>query len=564
MRPLITLCMIVKNEEAILARCVREARRLYDRYVIVDTGSTDATEAVAKEALAGIGVEGIFTHRPWKGFGRSKTDALDIARDAFGSAPNHYALVLDADEIVRGDWPEELGKFDRYQLWMQLNNVRYPNTRIFRMSIPWRYVGVRHEFPMAANGYPASEYLLPGMTITTPRDGARGKEPDTYATDAKEIEAELVRGDFEIPGLETRYRFYLAQSYRDAGNLEAAVTNYRARAAMGGGLNYEEIYISHLQAGRCLTRLGRHPEANQAFLDAHHAYPARSEAIRELAVRFESARAKHDVSPPTGSLFVEMAPGQPLSPKDPYRLLNKPLSDSAAEAEPGTLAHLFYHHKGRPIDKWVHYLPVYERHLRRERLPKVPRVLEIGVQRGGSLQMWRAWFGQSAILHGLDIDPNCKDRADPPTVIHIGSQADTEILARIVTDMGGVDVVIDDGSHVNSDQIVTFETLYPLLSPHGVYICEDIHTSYWSAGYEGGWEKEGTFVEFVKNKIDELHAWYAEDDRDEGFARMTGSIHVYDSIVVIEKEPKDEPKRSVVGDPEPEPAAVSVPTSEES
>ena len=568
----ITLCMIVKNEAAILDRCLRGARRLYDQYVIVDTGSTDDTESVAKAALDGV--PGVFCRRPWVGFGPGKTDALRIAKETFGS--EGYAFVLDADEIVTGDWPADLDK-DRYSVAMKLNeSFRYKNARLFNLRLDWRYVGILHEFPVSEG--PATEAHLDNVIVTSPRDGARSQNPTKYADDAALLEEALATSDPDevYPSLRTRYTFYAAKSHRDAGNLEAALRRYRERASMGAGLNREEIYRSRLDAGRLLLRLGRSHEAEQELLAAHHDQPQRAEALRELVGVFAPRLDVLEHAPPVGSLFVETTLSQRLageretsaslslrsgrsdhlSPRSllPYRFIHeKPLSDvasraaAAAELPPDHLERIFYAHSGRQTDKWHHYLAIYERHLRRF-VGASPRLLEIGVQNGGSFEVWRKWLGPGAVLHGVDIDPTCRDRLPSDVTFHAGSQTNLDLLARI-EEGGELDIVIDDGSHVCAHQIASFEALYPRLSARGVYICEDVHSSYWKhAG--GGWRRSGTFIEHVKGKIDALHGWYVEEDGDpdETFARSTGGLHVYDSMVVIEKcAEKEEPQRSIAG-----------------
>jgi hypothetical protein len=115
--------------------------------------------------------------------------------------------------------------------------------------------------------------------------------------------------------------------------------------------------------------------------------------------------------------------------------------------------------------------------------------------------------------------------------------------------MGGIDVVIDDGSHVSADQIATFETLYPLLDKDGVYLCEDTHCCYWTE-FQAGYREPGSFIEYAKGLVDRMHAWYIDDpraDRTEEFARMTLGISFYDSMVVVEKRDKGEPFHCQVG-----------------
>jgi len=103
--------------------------------------------------------------------------------------------------------------------------------------------------------------------------------------------------------------------------------------------------------------------------------------------------------------------------------------------------------------------------------------------------------------------------------------------------MGGVDIVIDDGSHVAEHQLASFKTLFPLLFNGGVYVCEDLHTAYWD-GWQGGHKRRGTLIEFVKDMIDSLHAWYHPIEnglQSMELHRHVPGIHLHDSLVVIEK-----------------------------
>lgn len=229
------------------------------------------------------------------------------------------------------------------------------------------------------------------------------------------------------------------------------------------------------------------------------------------------------------------------------------LHADVAEMNPrvdSSLEQIFFSHKGLPCDKWFHYLSVYEQHLGRFKQKPV-RLLEIGVQHGGSFQMWRSYLGAAAILHGIDIEskPHAISGLQAVgAVFHEGDQCDEDLLKRIVGEMGGVDVVIDDGGHHSSQQITTFESLYPLLDKNGVYLCEDTHTSYWSE-YGGGLQHPNSFVEYAKRRVDDLYSWYADGIDSDVFALSTKSVLFYDSMVVFEREDRSEPKRYVVGSP---------------
>jgi hypothetical protein len=227
---------------------------------------------------------------------------------------------------------------------------------------------------------------------------------------------------------------------------------------------------------------------------------------------------------------------------DPKLMLNGATTD---------VARLFYGHNGRLVDKWGHYLDIYDRHLGRFRnIGRPVRLLEIGVYHGGSLQLWRRYFGSQAVIFGVDINPRCRELADPDTCIRIGSQADREFLRGVVREMGGVDIVIDDGSHVATHQRKSLEVLLPLVDPQGIYVVEDLHTSYFPGCFEGGIGRRGTFIEEVKVMIDGIHETYHRERTPFSDLRQSvEGIHVYDSLVFIEKKPQQRPFHTKVGTP---------------
>lgn len=129
--------------------------------------------------------------------------------------------------------------------------------------------------------------------------------------------------------------------------------------------------------------------------------------------------------------------------------------------------------EGPGLWKWRHYFDIYERHFSKFR-GKPVRVLEIGVFSGGSLPMWREYFGPASQIYGLDIEPACKNYEQPGIEILIGDQADRSFWSRFRQQYGPIDVVIDDGGHEPEQQSVTMEELLPYMSPGGVFLCEDI------------------------------------------------------------------------------------------
>lgn len=218
---------------------------------------------------------------------------------------------------------------------------------------------------------------------------------------------------------------------------------------------------------------------------------------------------------------------------------------AAAETD---LEREFFGNTGRPVDKWIHYLAAYQQHFGAYRGTPV-RMLEIGVFRGGSLDLWRRYFGPEATIVGIDIDPGCAERVTAPNHVRIGSQDDPAFLASVVAEFGPFDIVLDDGSHVGKHQRTSFEQLFPAVRPGGVYAIEDLHTSYWPRGYDGGWRRRGTGIDLVKSLIDDMHGWYYRRDTRSPAREWISGIHVYDSLVVIDKQQRGMPQRILVNGP---------------
>jgi hypothetical protein len=199
--------------------------------------------------------------------------------------------------------------------------------------------------------------------------------------------------------------------------------------------------------------------------------------------------------------------------------------------------------EGGLIWKWEHYFDVYERHLSRFRDTDA-HVVEVGVYQGGSLGMWREYFGDRATIHGIDTNPRCKELESLGVKIHIGSQEDRAFLRALRAEVPRIDVLIDDGGHTMKQQKITFEELYPHLGDRGVYICEDLHTSY-SLRYGGGYRRRGSFIEYSKQFIDGLNAWFAHKWsrlKVSEFTSTTDSLHYYAGMLVIEKRPVSRPR----------------------
>lgn len=205
----------------------------------------------------------------------------------------------------------------------------------------------------------------------------------------------------------------------------------------------------------------------------------------------------------------------------------------------GFLHKIFLNNNGRLIHKWAHYFDIYERHFSRFR-NKAPTVLEIGVYKGGSLAMWKEFFGEDSKIIGVDIDPTCAQYNTDGIDVYIGSQDDPDFIEEILRKHPHIDIVIDDGSHIMLHMINTFNMLYNRINPNGIYLIEDTHTCYWSE-FGGGVRNSSSFMEFAKDRIDELNAVHTRGIISvSDFTRSTDYISFYDSVVVFERRPQGE------------------------
>ena len=201
----------------------------------------------------------------------------------------------------------------------------------------------------------------------------------------------------------------------------------------------------------------------------------------------------------------------------------------------GDLHRYFFNNAHKPLHKWMHYFDIYERHFERFR-GKSPVMLEIGVFGGGSLAMWKDYFGPGCKIVGVDINPECKIHECQDIEIFIGSQDDPSLLDRIKSKYRHIDIVLDDGSHIMQHMVSTFDLLFDFVDENGVYLVEDTHTCYWEE-YQGGLGRAGSFIEFAKAKIDDLHATQTRGAVPaSNFTRSTSSVTFYDSVIVFEKQ----------------------------
>lgn len=296
----ICLNMIVRNEAHVIDRCLDRVRHLIDTWVIVDTGSNDGTQARIRSLLDGV--PGQLIERPWRDFGYNRTEAARLAR---GTAD--FLLFLDADDVldISPDFQWPALDLDAYDLAIVHAGLVYRRIALVRASLNWRFTGVLHEYPECDSPH-LRHGSLEGLRLKYGGDGARSQagQAAKFAADAAVLEAGL-RAE---PG-NARYAFYLAQSYRDAGQPEAALAAYDRRVAMPGF--DQETYCARLEGARLARKLGRaSAEIMERFLLAHQERPARAEPLGELAVWCREAGPRW----PLAFLFASRAIELPQPP----------------------------------------------------------------------------------------------------------------------------------------------------------------------------------------------------------------------------------------------------------
>lgn len=198
---------------------------------------------------------------------------------------------------------------------------------------------------------------------------------------------------------------------------------------------------------------------------------------------------------------------------------------------------------GRGIYKFPHYFAIYERHFGKF-VGKDMSILEIGVKEGGSLLMWKKYFGEKAKIYG--IDQNDGSHVDDEQIkTFMGLQQDPEFLAKVKEEVGSLDIVIDDGSHVPKHQIASFEALFPILNEGGIYLIEDMNESY--AEHQGyGWKHPDSCFEYFKDHVDMIQTFYNADRPDiaKDNSKLFYFVAFYYNMIVIEKHNRSSTHRS--------------------
>jgi glycosyltransferase involved in cell wall biosynthesis len=233
--------MMVKNEANFVRNAIWSVLPHIDHWVIVDTGSTDDTKKIIIEELSGI--PGELHDRPWINWEYNRSEVIELAK----TSGCDFLFILDADE--KAIIPENYS-FDKldpnfvYWVTIQYGSMRYDRPNILSIKHNWHYIGITHEYLTCIPDNPVPIFL----PITIETNLARiTKTADRCLEDARILEDALA-----VNPEDSRYWFYLAQSYRDAGLILRAIKAYEKRASMGGW--YEEVFYSLYQIAQLMER----------------------------------------------------------------------------------------------------------------------------------------------------------------------------------------------------------------------------------------------------------------------------------------------------------------------
>lgn len=277
----IGLCMIVKNEAPILARCLDSVKNLVDHVLIVDTGSTDGTQQLVLDWLEENQITGCVVESSWKDFATNRTEALARMRSL---SFIDYTLMIDADDqleyaygLPSPYWKENLTA-DQISILVHHDGIQYARPHLMRNNKPFYYRGVTHEFLDCAE--PVTKGFNSAVRLRVGTDSHRRTQGNKFENDLQLL-TQALRTETD-PMMHSRYAFYLAQTYKDMGRLQEAWEAYAYRGTLGGWV--EERYVSFYEFASLWLKLGLSKEhAIQHYLMAYEIVPHRAEALHGAA-----------------------------------------------------------------------------------------------------------------------------------------------------------------------------------------------------------------------------------------------------------------------------------------
>jgi glycosyltransferase involved in cell wall biosynthesis len=279
--------MIVKNEKHCIERCLRSTFPIIDSWSIVDTGSTDGTQDLIKEIMKGI--PGTLHERPWRNFAFNRTESIELARKF---AETSYGLVIDADDVLEipDDYKLPILTANTYRLRIEYGGTVYYRPHLFQLSRPFKYESILHEYLMCEGLDISNDPILKGIIYRCFAEGSRSTDPNKFLKDA-----DLLREALRKEPDNRRYMFYLAQSLKDAGKIEKAITAYERRSNVSGW--DEETWMSMQEAARLKEWINQ-PEQTivHSYLRAYEFRPTRVEPLYELARYYRTKKNRPTIA----------------------------------------------------------------------------------------------------------------------------------------------------------------------------------------------------------------------------------------------------------------------------
>ncbi|APR83583.1 Glycosyl transferase, group 2 family protein [Minicystis rosea] len=285
-RGLLTLSMIVKDEALTLSRTLASVKPFIDRWVILDTGSTDGTQDLIRRELDGV--PGAVFEEPFVDFSTSRNRALELAGEV-----TEFVMWLDADDVIVNGAAlrsflermreERAPEHEAYYLRIEMG-VHFDSPRIARTRARWRFRGVVHEILMHPDRDPPKHRVPDARILHEPGADSAERSRRRWERDAK-----LLGDAAERDPKDTRTAFYLALTYLWLGRHEEAEAAFHRRIALGGWA--EEIYESKMALARIAAARGLPwPETQARYLDAHAFAPHRAEPLFAIALHYDSSK----------------------------------------------------------------------------------------------------------------------------------------------------------------------------------------------------------------------------------------------------------------------------------
>lgn len=262
--------MIVKDESAVIEKCLDSVKPYIDFWVIADTGSSDNTVELIEKALAGI--PGVLLRRPWIDFAHNRNEVLEASKNR-----SDYILFIDADEKLLYPFDKSQLKKDSYAIRLTGQSSEFTKMFLIKNNSGWYWKGILHE--RILNVAPTSYELMTNTAIEyNETSGRRSQDPEKFLKDAQ-----ILRQALAYEPSNTHYLFYLAQSYAHAKEYQLALATYEERALHEG--SKDEVFWSLYCIGCLSEDLKLSPtKIIASYCKAYQFDPSRAEPLYRLAV----------------------------------------------------------------------------------------------------------------------------------------------------------------------------------------------------------------------------------------------------------------------------------------